>query len=640
MRALRTIFLLTLLATPVLAQTVAGFDPHLSVGLFNQNGLFLAWNDLADAGPVTIRRQEVGGAAQQLIATQDAGTLWILPGFDAGTRAVYRVTRRQQNGQQGEGVVIAGLDFPFRDDQGIALVLVDAENATTLRGQLDQLNADLADDGFEVIEQSVARTETPPQVKDRILGAADGGRLTHVVLLGAIPRAFSGIQFPDGHPDHNGAWPADPYYGDLTGTTWTDVAVGGQGAFFNDAGDGKFDNTFVSAMEVAVGRVDFENMPVFGADAGTVQLGKYLDKVHRFRTGQAPLARRALFRDNFGYFGGEAFARAAWRDSAAILGVDPEAAPFFPTLEATDGGFLLAWGCGGGGPTSVGGVTSSSELAQKSAHVRFMGVFGSYFGDWSFQNDVMRATLGSGDVVATLWFARPSAQLHALGAMESFGTAFARDPALRPGFMQVYRALLGDPTLRLFYPLKLASVTASVSSSGVELQWPSFLGDEQLLGYHVYRKLDGQPPVRVTGEPTTFNSFIDTTAPAGVEQEWRVVAVVRERTGSGTYFNHSLGARVRATPVMVVDAGPGDEDAGVDAGTPTAEEDAGVIDVPDAGPMTPLPTDPEPTTGGCGCQSVDGTALISFALLLIRASRSRASASRRTRRSPRPLPAS
>jgi uncharacterized protein (TIGR03382 family) len=637
MRAHPLLLLTCCLATLASAQTLQGLDPHVFARPAD-GGLVLEWNALANSSAVTIRRSAVGQSASVVVATLDAGTTsWFEPVFDAGTRAVYRVQRTQQGGFAGEAVLLAGVEAPFIDDPGVVLVLVDEENALRLRGQLDQALRDLRDDGFEVVEQAVARTETPPQVKSRIAAVAmsAAGRRVQVLLLGAIPRAFSGVQAPDGHSDHSGAWPADPYYADLAGLTYTDQNRGGVGAFFNDAGDGKFDQTYTSAVEVAVGRVDFEGLPAFGADAGTVLLGRYLDKAHALRTGAAPLPRRALVRPNFGYFSGEAFGRAAYRDGTAILGVEPVNAPFFPTLEE-DGGVLLAWGDGAGGPTSASGVTSSAELAMRVPQTRLMALFGSYFGDWSYSNALLRAALGSGEVVASFWYARPSVQVHALGALESFGQAYARDPSFSYRAMPVYQALLGDPTLRLFYPRQLTSLVAQPGMSGVQLTWPvNASGD--FVGYHVFRReTSSGVAVRLTAWPVSGETFVDTTALPATTYEWRVVTVVRETTGSGTFWNHSLGARAVETTLAVVDAGvdaggvdaggvdagdvdAGDVDAGdVDAGDVDAGDvDAGAVDAGgvdaggvDAGDVdagdadagfTPLPLEPDAATGGCGC---------------------------------------
>lgn len=697
MRPLLSLTLLTCcLAAPSWSQTVQGVDPHVFARP-SDGGLVLQWNALANSSSVTIRRLLLGrpDAGVVVVATLDAGaTSWVEPVFDAGTRAIYRVQRNQQGGFGGEAVLLAGVEAPFIDDPGVVLVLVDDVNSVRLRSQLDQAVRDLRDDGFEVVEQAVPRTETPPQVKDRIIAVAAGatGRRVQVMLLGAIPRPFSGLQNPDGHPDHYGAWPADPYYADLSGLNWTDTSRGGVGAFFNDAGDGKFDQSYTSAVEVVVGRVDFEGLPVFGADAGTGLLGRYLDKVHRFRTGAAPLPRRALVRPGFGYFSGEAFGRAAYRDGTAILGVEPVDAPFFPTLEQ-DGGVLLAWGDGAGGPTSASGVTNSTELAMRVPQTRLMALFGSYFGDWSYSNALMRTALGSGEVVASFWYARPSVQVYGLGALESFGQSYARDTSFAYRSMPVYQALLGDPTLRLFYPSQVTSLAAQPGVTGVQLSWPPYT-NRDFIGYHVYRRsLAGGIAGRLTATPVSTESFLDTTALPSTTYEWRVVAVVRETTGSGTFWNHSLGARSVAMTLAVPDAGVPSVDAGsivdggasvdagsfvdggsvadagsfvdggsvVDAGSiidagsmpdgGSVAEDAGVVadagaledagsfvdagavdagsvvgsdagSMMDAGfvplPLEPMPTDPNPAVGGCGCSGASGVLPMLTLIALIR----------------------
>jgi uncharacterized protein (TIGR03382 family) len=227
-------------------------------------------------------------------------------------------------------------------------------------------------------------------------------------------------------------------------------------------------------------------------------------------------------------------------------------------------------------------------------------------------------------------------QVHALGALESFGQAYARDPSFSYRAMPVYQALLGDPTLRLFYPRQLTSLVAQPGMSGVQLTWPvNASGD--FVGYHVFRReTSSGVAVRLTAWPVSGETFVDTTALPATTYEWRVVTVVRETTGSGTFWNHSLGARAVETTLAVVDAGvdaggvdaggvdagdvdAGDVDAGdVDAGDVDAGDvDAGAVDAGgvdaggvDAGDVdagdadagfTPLPLEPDAATGGCGC---------------------------------------
>ena len=81
----------------------------------------------------------------------------------------------------------------------------------------------------------VQRASSPPEVKETIaaLYRAAPDRLRQVLLLGHVPVPYSGNIAPDHHyrptgngltPTHQGAWPADIYYGDMVGA-WTDTTV-------------------------------------------------------------------------------------------------------------------------------------------------------------------------------------------------------------------------------------------------------------------------------------------------------------------------------------------------------------------------------------------------------------------------------
>ena len=76
-----------------------------------------------------------------------------------------------------------------------------------------------------VLRHDVSRADSPCNLK-RIIQAdysSDPAQVRAVFLFGHIPVAYSGNLNPDGHPNHQGAWPTDAYYGDMDGS-WTDVA--------------------------------------------------------------------------------------------------------------------------------------------------------------------------------------------------------------------------------------------------------------------------------------------------------------------------------------------------------------------------------------------------------------------------------
>lgn len=72
-------------------------------------------------------------------------------------------------------------------------------------------------DGYEVTQLIVPRAYTPTQVKSLINSEYQKNTtdLPTVYILGHVAVPNSGDIYPDGHPDHRGAWPADMYYADV-----------------------------------------------------------------------------------------------------------------------------------------------------------------------------------------------------------------------------------------------------------------------------------------------------------------------------------------------------------------------------------------------------------------------------------------
>jgi hypothetical protein len=63
---------------------------------------------------------------------------------------------------------------------------------------------------WQVIRHDVSRADSVPNVKSIIQNdfTADVANVKALCLLGHVPVPYSGDLFPDGHPDHEGAWPA------------------------------------------------------------------------------------------------------------------------------------------------------------------------------------------------------------------------------------------------------------------------------------------------------------------------------------------------------------------------------------------------------------------------------------------------
>jgi hypothetical protein len=94
------------------------------------------------------------------------------------------------------------------------------------------------------------------------------GQLKAVLLVGHLPIPYSGTHNIDGHPDHKGAWPADSYYGSLSGQ-WDDgdsrLAFDSTVRFENQnyRGDGKFNDDVVPGNTAfQIGRIDFSVLDI------------------------------------------------------------------------------------------------------------------------------------------------------------------------------------------------------------------------------------------------------------------------------------------------------------------------------------------------------------------------------------------
>lgn len=417
----------------------------------------------------------------------------------------------------------------------VLLVIVDEGVDQVLHAELDRLADDAVREGWVVRTATVDSSTSVHDVKRIILNAyADtvAGRLSHVLLLGNVPYATSGgfsvrgaYPNPDFHPEHGGAWASDAYYADVFTSPgisaeyqWTDSAVSITDTTTvkrkenqNVPGDGHFDNSVIPTdLELCVGRVDMADLPSFGAtDTRATEielLRRYLDKNHQYRTHVNETPMRGLIDDNFGLFSRstqgiritEAFAASGWRSFAPIVGADsivvgdwiPDQHITRPTLDTFS--VLLAYGNGGGGYDHCDFVANTEELAGHKNNAVFTLLFGSYFGDVSSTNNIMRAVLAQqGTSLTCGWAGRPHWYLHPLAAGATIGEcarlsannatrywgATAMDSANQEfgqfplGNRGIHVMLLGDPSLRIPGPFMEGTLTIQEQADSTTISW-------------------------------------------------------------------------------------------------------------------------------------------------------------------------
>ncbi len=474
----------------------------------------------------------------------------------------------------GIGYIHTGINVPPRHSFGKVLVLVDETIATDIGIELQTFESDLISEGWSVVRRYVPRAETfdpakVKQVKEIILEeyGKSPTSLSTIVLIGRAPVPYSGQIAPDGHPDHLGAWPCDMYYGSLFEDFWTDYNINTTTASDprnrNIPGDGKFDPSSPSGnpIDLSVGRIDFYNMPKF-SQSEIELIKQYLNKNHKYRTGELKPERRGIIDDNFGanrYI--NAFASSGYRNFAALLGPQNiDVKDWFSTLK-TDS-YIWSYGCGGGTYTSAGGIGSTDDFVRNPVNAIFTMLFGSYFGDWDSQNNFQRAALASAPSILTCsWAGFPHWYFHDLsgnlpigystkltqnnftnylGAVYSFnGTNYYINPQ---GLYQIHVSLLGDPTLTL-YPAEVPIPTnlSVVQPAGdfVHISWDA--PSQPVDGYYIYRSY------KPTGDFTLINSipvketaFIDSSLYEGAVY-YMVRAVKTIENNSGTFVMLSRG---------------------------------------------------------------------------------------------------
>lgn len=547
-------FVLLFLSSLCFGQSAASYTVMLEVDIVNTTDIKLTWNNDANAtGHVVYRKATNDVSWGTPIATLSGNdSTYTDQGLDVGVEYEYRLVR-STGSYTAFGYTHSAIELELPAFRGDMLLIVEDSIAFELASEVLQLQEDLQLDGWRVQTFEVSADTSVTYVKSLITDAYTAlSALKMVYLLGHVPVPYSGNIAPDGHSNHIGAWPADVFYGDVNGT-WSDNTVNNTSASdarnHNVPADGRYDeSTLPSNAELMVGRVDFSNLTLFSVDE--VELTRrYLERAHAFKHGGWTLPKRALIDDNFGGFGGEAFASNGWRNFSPLIGRDSIVAADYRTTLATQG-YLFSYGCGGGSHTSAGGIGNSTQLASDSLQTAFTQLFGSYFGDWDRQDNFLRSALAQGRTLTISWSGRPHWHYQSMGMGYPVGYSALLSQnntslyTANYGAQSVHVALLGDPSLRMEYPVSPVSMSVdSIDTFHVVLDWTWVGSTQDDVFFNVYRKKDGgefervnETPIEV---PQTF--FIDSCVIFSGDYSYLVKAAHLVENFSGSYYNESLG---------------------------------------------------------------------------------------------------
>lgn len=509
-------------------------------------------------GNITIYRKTQSATSWGAAIAQIAGTSTSYNDNNVSAGSAYEYLVVKDDTTNPYGYIFAGIEQPAIHSRGALILLVDDMFSTTCSTEIATLVKDLSGDGWEVIRKDYPRSATVATVKAFIASTAQtNSNVEAVYILGHIAVPYSGDLNPDAHGDHKGAWPADCYYGDLDGT-WSDGSINnstsGNPLNHNTPGDGKFDNSYIASdIELQVGRVDFYDMPAFSKTEEQL-MKSYLNKAHQYKIGALAVTKRALVDDNFKSMP-EGFGGNGWRNFAPLVGSNNvEEKDLISTLNTTF--YQWAYGCGGGSYTSCSGVGTTANIAANDMKAIFTPMFGSYFGDWNYKNNFLRAPLCADEPsLASFWAGRPNWFLHhmALGENIGYSTRLSQNnngtfyatpiPSLA---RIVTTALMGDPSLRTEYVKPVPSVTlGGDSTKGAVVSWTAS-PEPGIAGYYVYRSTSEFGEYKLRSGRVTGTSYTDSFGAPGTY--WYMVRASKlQTTPSGTYYNMSLGTSASGT---------------------------------------------------------------------------------------------
>ena len=534
------------------SQTTQDLAFNVSVSYGNSPfSIVLKWKPIANATAINVSRKSINETAWTPYSTL-GGTDSILTDSTALSGIGYEYKLQATGSLTKYAYIYTGKELPVVHNRGKVILLIDNAYIAALKPEINRLIEDMTGDGWQVIRHDISRDSSVVSVKSIIKSdyVADSININSLFILGHVPVPYSGNINPDGHPDHLGAWPADVYYADLKGI-YTDISINDANASRpenrNIPGDGKFDQSIIpGTVMLQTGRVDLFDMPAFSAN-DTLLIQKYLNKDHAFRIKKINPRRRALIDDNFGYFGGEAFATSGWRNFYALVGSDSTfAGDYFTDMKTKS--YIWSYGCGGGSYQSCGGVGSTSDFVADTVKSVFTMLFGSYFGDWDSQNNFLRAPLASnGWTLTDCWSGRPYWIFDHFGMGEPIGfsakvsqnntSTYVNDW----GGMWIQNALMGDPTLRMHIisPPDSLKITTINEGSSAQLNWQA--SADSILGYYVYRadSLSGTFTLLTPNyiASTTFSDLYPSTG----KKKYMVRATKLENAYTGSYYNLSQG---------------------------------------------------------------------------------------------------
>lgn len=431
----------------------------------------------------------------------------------------------------GFNYLLLGCNIAPKHFIGKILIIVENTIIDSLSNELYQFKQDLIGEGWEVEIAESPRVElfnakAVEFVKNIIIekNKKSNNSLKTVLLVGRVPMPYSGDFSVDGHSNHYGSWPSDSYYSDLTKDGWQDDTTKDNSSEYkrmnNNPRDGKFDNSRLpNKANLEIGRIDFSNLPTF-KESELSLFRNYFMKNHQYRTdmyGGAIRTNKTILNDNFGTFGGEAFASLGWSNFSQFVGLENIETKRIKDI-TQENSYLWAFGCSPGSGNSIWDIAYSDMYASLPLKVPFMILFGSYNGDMDFEDNLHRSAIASKPYcLASLWACRPFWVLHRMVMGHRLGeavlltlnndTTFVRQNDDFNKFVHI--SLTGDPTLKMYITQlpDSAKLIYDNLANTITANIPKL--NENEIGYYIYQSDDGEKYELYSNEIFSYDKSFD-----------------------------------------------------------------------------------------------------------------------------------
>lgn len=555
----------TISQVPVAVESIVQLKTIVSE---NPPSISFYWNQIPGNPPVYILRKNfISTIWNEIGRTQSGDTAFTDKEVQPEIGYEYRIAASTKSIVPTETYVAAGIKYRKPDQFNKIILLVDSMFVVPLRDELFRLELDLIGDGWEIIRKDISRNSSVKQVKDFIRETylKDWMCINTLFLVGHIPVPYSGEYAFDGHKgEHEGAWPADAYYGIMDSIYWTDSIVYNKNSKYpenhNVPGDAKFDLSYLKngqSVSLDIGRVDFYNLPAL--QKSEIKLMKnYLDKDHDYRHKKINPKMQALIDDNLPslavtdeflgdtlYY--EMISLSGWRNFTALFNFENVKTGKVFTDALTDS-FIWTYGCGWGKLDECDSIGTSSDFATYSPKTVFTGFYGSWFGDWNTKDNFLRSALATNDwILTSCWSGRPHYVFHHMGMGETIGRCIRRTQnnyttyycGLSKSKKAIHISLMGDPTLRMHMVGPVENLNAENHNNAISLNWKS--PDDEIIGYYVYRQDNITNKFEQLNKEFITDTFYTDDLPQQGNNYYMVRALQLTQTASGSYYNLSQG---------------------------------------------------------------------------------------------------